>query len=166
MKFKKSIFVLSSILLCNSVLATTNELNAETAIQDNTLANGKKSNVQKPSAQELNAQTQALNNVLLSEYVEEKDKQKTPSSLEEQFRMSAKDPVITDMQKTNLQKVTKYKNNKANQTAFVNRDNVVFAYGTQNASVVTSVLTVTDIELEPGEIINSVNVGDPSRWNV
>lgn len=168
MKFKKSLFILSSVLLCNSVLAANNELKTEANVLNNQtsfFSNNEKSD-NKLSAQELNAQTQALNSSFTSEYVEEKEKQKTPYSLEEQFRMSAKDPVITDMQKTNLQKVNKYKSDKSNQTAFVNRDNVVFAYGTQNASVVTSVLTVTDIELEPGEIINSVNVGDPSRWNV
>ena len=41
---------------------------------------------------------------------------------------------------------------------------VQYVYGTTHPSIVCAPLQLTDIELEPGEILNSLNVGDPARW--
>lgn len=87
-------------------------------------------------------------------------------SMENLVFESAEPPKITDMQKQTLGKLNNYKKSPVNNTVFVNRDNVVFSYGNQTANVITSVLTVTDIELEPGEVVNSINLGDTARWNV
>jgi type IV secretion system protein VirB9 len=42
---------------------------------------------------------------------------------------------------------------------------IQFPYGISQVSVVCAVLQVCDIELEPGEQVNNINVGD-TRWNV
>jgi len=41
---------------------------------------------------------------------------------------------------------------------------VVFAFGGTEPTVVCAVLQVCDIELQAGEQVNSINVGDSSRW--
>lgn len=43
---------------------------------------------------------------------------------------------------------------------------VVFDYGTQIPAIVCSILNITDLELEQGEIVKSVNIGDSSRWSI
>ena len=41
-----------------------------------------------------------------------------------------------------------------------------YVYGTVQASVVCAVLQVCDVELQPGEIIKGVDIGDAARWVV
>lgn len=41
---------------------------------------------------------------------------------------------------------------------------VRFMYGSTQPSIVCAVMQVTDIELEAGEVINSVHLGDQARW--
>lgn len=43
---------------------------------------------------------------------------------------------------------------------------VVFAYGTSRPEIICQVLELTDIGFKPGEIINSVQIGDGARWSV
>jgi type IV secretion system protein VirB9 len=43
---------------------------------------------------------------------------------------------------------------------------VRFLYGATLPTVVCAPLQVCDLALQPGEIINSVNVGDKVRWNI
>ena len=43
---------------------------------------------------------------------------------------------------------------------------VVFTYGTTQASVVCAVLELCDIQLQEGENINSISIGDSTRWHV
>jgi type IV secretion system protein TrbG len=43
---------------------------------------------------------------------------------------------------------------------------VLFRYGQSYPSIVCAILQVTDIELEPGEVVTQVNVGDTTRWSV
>ena len=42
----------------------------------------------------------------------------------------------------------------------------VFTYNAQIPSIVCALLQITDITLERGETINSVNIGDSARWSV
>lgn len=42
----------------------------------------------------------------------------------------------------------------------------VFTYNAQIPSIVCALLQITDITLERGEMINSVNIGDSARWSV
>ena len=43
---------------------------------------------------------------------------------------------------------------------------VMFRYGQSYPSIVCAILEVTDIELEPAEVVTEVNVGDTTRWSV
>ena len=43
---------------------------------------------------------------------------------------------------------------------------VQFVFGAQEPSVVCAVLQVCDIALQPGEQVNSIQLGDTARWNV
>ena len=43
---------------------------------------------------------------------------------------------------------------------------VVFSFGTSRPTVVCAVLELCDIALEPGEKINTVQIGDAARWHV
>ena len=47
------------------------------------------------------------------------------------------------------------------------RDGTIrFAFGTTQPSIVCAVLQVCDVELQPGEQVNSINLGDSARWLV
>lgn len=41
-----------------------------------------------------------------------------------------------------------------------------FLYGTQQPSIICAVLQVCDVELQPGEQVNSIHLGDTARWIV
>jgi type IV secretion system protein TrbG len=43
---------------------------------------------------------------------------------------------------------------------------VQFRYGESLPSIVCAILQVTDIELQPGEVVTHINVGDSTRWSV
>jgi P-type conjugative transfer protein TrbG len=43
---------------------------------------------------------------------------------------------------------------------------VQFRYGESYPSIVCAILQVTDIELQPGESVTHINVGDTTRWSV
>jgi P-type conjugative transfer protein TrbG len=43
---------------------------------------------------------------------------------------------------------------------------IQFLYGATQPSIVCAVLQVCDVELQPGEQVNSVNLGDTARWTV
>lgn len=89
------------------------------------------------------------------------------SPVEDEFFKSATAPEFSNQQKQNLKKVEKFKTDEKRNTSFVTgKGDVIFIYGQQQANIVTSVLSVSDLELEPGEMINSVNIGDTSRWSI
>ncbi|MDF1486019.1 P-type conjugative transfer protein TrbG [Ramlibacter sp. H39-3-26] len=43
---------------------------------------------------------------------------------------------------------------------------ITFLYGAQQPSIVCAVLQVCDVALQPGEQVNSINLGDTARWLV
>ena len=43
---------------------------------------------------------------------------------------------------------------------------IQFLFGTQQPSIVCAVLQVCDIQLQPGEQVNSIHLGDQARWLV
>lgn len=43
---------------------------------------------------------------------------------------------------------------------------VRFIYGAQQPSIVCAVLQVCDVALQPGELVNSIHLGDTARWTV
>jgi type IV secretion system protein TrbG len=60
---------------------------------------------------------------------------------------------------------TQWKNNPT--APFRGADGIVtFVYGVTQPSIVCEPLTIADLALQPGEIVNQVSVGDSPRWNV
>ena len=43
---------------------------------------------------------------------------------------------------------------------------IKFLFGAQQPSIVCAVLQVCDVALQPGEQVNSINLGDTARWTV
>ena len=43
---------------------------------------------------------------------------------------------------------------------------VLFAYGQSRPTIVCAIFTVCDLALEPGEIVEAVNIGDSQRWDI
>ena len=43
---------------------------------------------------------------------------------------------------------------------------IKFVYGAQQTGIVCAVLQICDVELQPGEQVNSINLGDKERWIV
>ena len=43
---------------------------------------------------------------------------------------------------------------------------IQFVYGVQQPSIVCAVLQVCDVALQPGELVNSIHLGDTARWNI
>lgn len=43
---------------------------------------------------------------------------------------------------------------------------IQFVYGVQQPSIVCAVLQVCDVALQPGELVNSIHLGDTARWTI
>ena len=57
--------------------------------------------------------------------------------------------------------------NGALKNSYLGSDgSTIFTFGSQLPSVVVGLMQLCDIELERGEVINSVNLGDVARWSV
>ena len=88
---------------------------------------------------------------------------------EQMFRESAQDAELTAAEKVAIENYQQWATSGARsmQKSYVGADgSTVFTYGAQMPSVICALLQITDIALERGETINSVNIGDPSRWSV
>lgn len=89
------------------------------------------------------------------------------TSFDKEYFKGAEPQVFSESEKKNLQNIKKYKEDKNRQsTVFSSKGDIIYAYGKQQAVVICSVMNVCDLELEEGETINSVNVGDPTRWSI
>jgi P-type conjugative transfer protein TrbG len=75
----------------------------------------------------------------------------------------SKDSVkLTSQEKAALDVAQRWQANGAGVKPIVRPDGMVrFVYGAQQITVVCAVLQVCDIELQPGEQVNNLNVGDP-----
>lgn len=70
---------------------------------------------------------------------------------------------LTEKEKKDLEIAQKWVNAKTTTIAGNNGD-VVFLYGESMPSIVTSPLRLTNIALQPGEVIKDVQIGDSIRW--
>ena len=43
---------------------------------------------------------------------------------------------------------------------------ILFAYGQSRPTIVCAIFQLCDLQLEPGEVVQSVNVGDAQRWDI
>ena len=88
---------------------------------------------------------------------------------EKEYLNQANDLKLTEAERKALLQVEAWQKDpkRSMQSTYINREgSVVYTYGAQTPTVVCSVMQLCDIELESGESINSVNIGDPSRWSV
>lgn len=72
---------------------------------------------------------------------------------------------LTPKEKKDLAIAQKWINSKTT-TIQGNNGEVIFLYGEAMPSIITAPLRLTDIALEPGEIIKDVQIGDNIRWAV
>lgn len=91
-----------------------------------------------------------------------------PLSLEEAYFGGGKNPALTPQEREALSIARKWQNGNATTLKPVQGPDgsIRFLFGAQQPSVVCAVMQVTDIELEPGEVINSLHIGDAVRWLV
>lgn len=87
---------------------------------------------------------------------------------EKEYLNRVKDAPLTPEEQRELAKAQKWEQqSSAKSSSFVNgKGTVVYNYGTQTPTIVCSIMQICDLEMEAGENINSVNLGDPSRWSV
>lgn len=72
---------------------------------------------------------------------------------------------LTDKERKDLEIAQKWINKNTTTISGKNGE-VVFLFGASMPSIVTAPLRLTDIALEPGEIIKDVQIGDSVRWIV
>ena len=97
---------------------------------------------------------------------------KTPGDLPdlplESLYFGGENPVLTPAEQKALKIARDWQNRSATQlTPVPGPDGAIrFLHGAVQPSIVCAVMQVTDIELEPGEQINNISIGDSARWLV
>jgi P-type conjugative transfer protein TrbG len=95
--------------------------------------------------------------------------QNSPSSSKfDSSLLGGTDPVLSDQEKAGVA-ITQAWRDKSLQTLVGQpgeNASVQFRFGESLPTIVAAVLNVTDIELQPGEIVTHINLGDSTRWTV
>lgn len=81
---------------------------------------------------------------------------------------STNNPTLTPQEKAGVAIGQKWRDSSATSLKPVagSDGSIRFLFGAQQPSIVCAVLQVCDVELQPGEQVNSVHLGDGVRWNV
>nr|WP_281719591.1 P-type conjugative transfer protein TrbG [Nitrosomonas nitrosa] len=87
------------------------------------------------------------------------------SNLTEAY-FSGKNPQLTQQEREAIAMAKKWQANSAQGIKPVagSDGSIRFLFGAQQPSIVCAVLQVCDIELQPGEQVNSIHLGDQARW--
>jgi type IV secretion system protein VirB9 len=87
------------------------------------------------------------------------------SNLTEAY-FSGKNPQLTQQEREAIAIAKKWQANSAQGIKPVagTDGSIRFLFGAQQPSIVCAVLQVCDIELQPGEQVNSIHLGDQARW--
>jgi type IV secretion system protein TrbG len=92
----------------------------------------------------------------------------TPGSSFRSDLLGGKEPILDDEERAGVEVTDAWR--ERSYDSMVSRagtnGSVMFRYGESYPSIVCAILQVTDIELEPGEVVTQVNVGDTTRWSV
>lgn len=94
--------------------------------------------------------------------------QANAKGLEDEF-FSNDNPVLTKQERQALAIAQQWQagNSRNGIKPFTGRNgSIQYVFGVQKPSVVCAVLQVCDIALQPGEYVNSIQLGDTARWNV
>ena len=92
-----------------------------------------------------------------------------PNNLEDMyFSTSSQNPTLTQQEKEAIAISRKWQANSATSVKPVAGadGSVRFLYGSTQPSIVCAVLQVCDVSLQPGEQVQSINLGDTNRWVV
>ena len=76
---------------------------------------------------------------------------------------------LTPREKTGLDLQNNWRGSSTSETDFPATGNagiIRYQYGTSQPSIICAVLQVCDVELQPGEKVQSLHLGDSSRWSV
>ncbi len=90
-------------------------------------------------------------------------------SYEELFLKNAGTVELTPAEKKAIENYKNWENSGSRniQTSYTGKDgSTIFTYGASVPEITCGLLQITDLQLQRGEIINSVNIGDSSRWSV
>ena len=81
---------------------------------------------------------------------------------------SKDNPTLTPQEKAAVAIAQKWRDNSATGIKPVAGadGSIRFLFGAQQPSIVCAVLQVCDVELQPGEQVNSIHLGDTARWTV
>jgi P-type conjugative transfer protein TrbG len=82
--------------------------------------------------------------------------------------LGGNNPVLTDQEKAGVA-ITQAWRDKSYETMVGQpgaNSSVQFRFGESLPSIVCAILQVTDIELQPGEVVSYINLGDSTRWSV
>lgn len=76
-------------------------------------------------------------------------------------------PEISDTEKQALTILYEWQNGrKVNPVTLGNNGEVEIVYGLTQPQILCALLQVTDLQLEPGETVSSVHIGDSARWSI
>lgn len=92
----------------------------------------------------------------------------TPSSKFDPEMLGGSNPVLNEQEKAGVA-ITSAWRDKSLQTLVSQpgeNSSVEFRFGESLPTIVAAVLQVTDIELQPGESVTHINLGDSTRWSV
>lgn len=85
----------------------------------------------------------------------------------EEYMSVITNPSISEQEKKALTVLYDWKNGKrVNPVTLGANGEVEIIYGLAQPQILCAVLQITDIQLEPGEIVSSVHVGDSARWSI
>lgn len=115
------------------------------------------------------AEPSAANSVPPSIALNEGQKLSSRADYDRMFVANGRNIELTPLEKKAIDNYNKWATSgaRSKQTTYTDIDGAtVFTYGAQPASIVCALLQITDLELERGESINSVNIGDSSRWSI
>jgi type IV secretion system protein TrbG len=92
----------------------------------------------------------------------------TPGSAFGSDVLGGKEPVLDDEERAGVEVTNAWrqKSYESMVSQAGTTGSVLFRYGESYPAVVCAILQVTDIELEPGEVVTALNVGDTTRWSV
>jgi type IV secretion system protein VirB9 len=81
---------------------------------------------------------------------------------------SGNNPVLTNREKAALAIAKRWQDGgpAAGMPTAGSDGTIRFTFGTIHPSIVCAVLQICDVELQQGEIVNSINIGDAARWFV
>ncbi len=91
-----------------------------------------------------------------------------PRAAAPRTNVESPDPKLSAQEKASLAIAQRWRNAGSNGTIPApGADGAIrFPFGVQQVSIVCAVLQVCDVELQPGETVNSIHLGDTARWMV